>query len=52
MLDSAKANKYLNWEGRMDFYQTTDMTFEWYKKYNESKVLDTEKNISDFFKLI
>lgn len=50
-LDSHKANKYLNWQQKLNIAETMELTFEWYKSfYNNENIIDiTNVQIKSFF---
>ena len=51
-LNSSKAKKFLNWEGKLDFTKTIEKTISWYKNYYDgSKALDLCINDINSFNL-
>jgi CDP-glucose 4,6-dehydratase len=48
MLDCSKANKLLKWKPVWDIDTTLNKTITWYKKFYESKEIQTTQDIKDF----
>jgi len=48
MLDSAKANKLLQWQSVWGFKKTVENTIHWYKSYYENDVIATETTLTNF----
>jgi CDP-glucose 4,6-dehydratase len=39
-IDSKKAKKFLGWAPKLNFYETLEYTFEWYKKYFQKENME------------
>jgi CDP-glucose 4,6-dehydratase len=39
-IDSKKAKKFLRWSPKLNFYETLEYTFEWYKKYFQKENME------------
>jgi CDP-glucose 4,6-dehydratase len=52
MLDSAKAHKFLNWRGHLNFDATIEYTFNWYKEFYNDKKIITKEQINNYLERI
>ena len=39
-IDRKKAKKFLRWSPKLNFYETLEYTFEWYKKYFQNQNME------------